>query len=84
MYAIVKTGGKQYRVKEGDKLRVERLPAEVGAKLELDQVLLFGDGETIEVGVPFVTGVVVEATVQSLGREKKLRSLSFGVAKILG
>ena len=54
MYAIVATGGKQYRVKEGEKLRVEKLPGEVGETIELGEVLLIGEGEDIKVGAPFL------------------------------
>jgi large subunit ribosomal protein L21 len=53
-YAVIKTGGKQYRVSEGDEVRFERLTGEVGETIAFDQVLLTSDGETIEVGRPFI------------------------------
>ena len=77
MYAVLKTGGKQYRVAVGDKLKVESLSnAQAGDKVILDQVLMIGDGEDIEVGTP-ILDKVVEATVLSNGRGKKLRIVKF-------
>ena len=76
MYAVVKTGGKQYRVAVGDKLKVESLNAEEGDKVTLDQVLMIGDGDKVEVGTPTL-GKTVEATVLSNGRGKKLRIVKF-------
>ncbi len=76
MYAVVKTGGKQYRVEVGDKLKVESLKAEEGDKVTLDQVLMIGDGEKIQVGTPTLDSAV-EATVLSNGRGKKLRIVKF-------
>ncbi|MCL4161942.1 UNVERIFIED_CONTAM: hypothetical protein GTU68_040534 [Idotea baltica] len=76
MYAVVKTGGKQYRVEVGDKLKVESLKAEEGDKVTLDQVLMIGDGENIQVGTPTLDSAV-EATVLSNGRGKKLRIVKF-------
>jgi len=72
MYAVIKTGGKQYRVSAGEKLRVEKLTAEVGAELVLDQVLLVGDGDTLKVGTPVVPGAAVKATVVSHGLADKV------------
>jgi large subunit ribosomal protein L21 len=63
MYAVVKTGGKQYRVSPGDSLDVERLPFEVGEQIELDQVLLVANGSGVQVGRPLVEGAKVKATV---------------------
>ena len=76
MYAVVKTGGKQYRVAVGDKLKVESLDAQEGDKVTLDQVLMIGDGDSVEVGTPTLDKTV-EATVLSNGRGKKLRIVKF-------
>ncbi len=73
MYAVIQTGGKQYRVAEGDVLRVEKLPAEVGDEIELDQVLLVVDGEQVSVGNPRVEGARVKAQVRAHGRGPKVR-----------
>ncbi len=73
MYAVVKTGGKQYRVAAGEKLKVEQMPAEVGAEVVLDQVLMVGEGESVRVGQPMVTGATVKATVLSHGRGEKVK-----------
>jgi len=77
MYAVIKTGGKQYRVKEGSVLRVEKLDADAGDKIEFDQVLLVGDGSDVKVGAPLVAGSKVEATVQSQGRTRKIDVVKF-------
>ena len=71
MYAVVRTGGKQYRVKEGDLLKVEKLTQDVGAKVELE-VLLVGEGAEVKLGVPLVSGATVQAEVVSHGKHKKL------------
>jgi large subunit ribosomal protein L21 len=76
MYAVVKTGGKQYRVAVGDKLKVESLDAQDGDKITLDHVLMIGDGDSVEVGTPTLDKTV-EATVLSNGRGKKLRIVKF-------
>jgi len=73
MYAVIKTGGKQYRVCAGQKLKVEQIPAEVGAEITLDQVLMVGEGESVKVGAPLVAGAVVRCTVVSHGRHDKIR-----------
>jgi large subunit ribosomal protein L21 len=73
MYAVVKTGGKQYRVSAGEKLKVEQLPAEVGSEIVLDQVLLVADGEAVTVGAPLVDGASVKAKVLAQGRGDKVR-----------
>ncbi|HEY1458851.1 MAG TPA: 50S ribosomal protein L21 [Casimicrobiaceae bacterium] len=73
MYAVIKTGGKQYRVAPGEKLKVEQLPADVGAAVVLDQVLMVGEGESVRVGQPTVAGATVNATVLAHGRGEKLR-----------
>lgn len=71
MFAIVETGGKQYRVAPGQKLKVEKLDAEPGVSLSLDKVLLIADGEDVKVGAPYVNGAKVEAKVLSQGRHDK-------------
>jgi large subunit ribosomal protein L21 len=73
MYAIIKSGGKQYRVQSGEQLRVEALAAEVGASVSLEEVLLVGSGDEIKVGAPFVSGAKVKATVVSHGRGDKVK-----------
>jgi large subunit ribosomal protein L21 len=69
MYAVIKTGGKQYRVEQGSTIRVEKLPGDKGSKLELGEVLLVGDGENVKVGKPTVAGASVSAEIvaQELG-----------------
>jgi len=71
MYAVVKTGGKQYRVSPGDSVEVEKLPYEVGQQIELDQVLLVANGAGAQIGQPLVDGAKVKATVtrQTKGRK---------------
>ncbi|HET7785505.1 MAG TPA: 50S ribosomal protein L21 [Myxococcales bacterium] len=71
MYAVIRTGGKQYRVKEGDLLKVEKLAQDVGARLTLD-VLLVGEGADVKLGEPLVSGAKVEAEVVSHGKHRKL------------
>ena len=73
MYAVIKSGGKQYRVESGGKLRVESLAADVGAAISFDQVLLVGEGESVRLGQPVVTGATVKATVVSHGRGEKVK-----------
>ena len=77
MYAVIVTGGKQYRVKEGDRLRVEKLPAEEGAEIEFDKVLAVGDGADVTVGRPYVEGGKVSATVRGHGRGDKVKVVKF-------
>ncbi|MFY9975811.1 MAG: 50S ribosomal protein L21 [Chromatiaceae bacterium] len=77
MYAVIQSGGKQYRVSEGDKLRVEKLAADAGTDIELDQVLMVGDGDDVRVGRPFVEGGRVTATVEGHGRGKKVMIVKF-------
>jgi len=71
MYAVVRTGGKQYRVKEGDLLKVEKLAQDVGAKADLE-VLLVGEGAEVKLGEPLVSGARVQAEVVSHGKHRKL------------
>lgn len=73
MYAVIKTGGKQYRVVAGEKLKIEQIPAEVGAEITLDQVLMVGEGETVSIGTPLVASAKVTATVLAQGRHDKIR-----------
>lgn len=73
MYAVIKSGGKQYRVASGDTLKVEQLPQDVGSEILLDQVVFFADGENISVGAPLVSGAAVKATVVAHGRGDKIR-----------
>ena len=73
MYAVIKTGGKQYRVVAGEKLKVEQIPADVGSEITLDQVLMVGEGESVQVGTPLVSGATVKATVVSHGRHAKIK-----------
>ncbi|HLV61134.1 MAG TPA: 50S ribosomal protein L21 [Fredinandcohnia sp.] len=73
MYAVIKTGGKQYRVKEGDTLRVEKLDGEVGDKVSFTEVLMIG-GEQPKIGLPFVDAAKVEASIVEQGRGRKVFS----------
>ena len=73
MYAVVKTGGKQYRVVAGEKLKVEQIPADIGAQITLDQILMVGEGESVKIGAPLVQGASVQATVVSHGRHDKVK-----------
>jgi len=73
MYAVVKTGGKQYRVAAGEKIRVEQIPADIGSEVVIDQVLLVGDGDAVTVGKPLVAGASVVTKVLSQGRGEKVR-----------
>jgi large subunit ribosomal protein L21 len=77
MYAVIKTGGKQYRVAEGDTFKVEKLAAEEGASVELDEVLMIANGDSVTVGKPYVEGGKVLATVKSHGRGKKVKIIKF-------
>jgi large subunit ribosomal protein L21 len=73
MYAVVKTGGKQYRVSAGEKLKVEQIPAEVGSEIVLDQVLLVADGDAVRMGTPLLAGARITARVLGHGRGDKVR-----------
>ncbi len=73
MYAVFQTGGKQYRVKSGEQVKVESLAAEVGAAVSFDRVLMLGEGEGVRVGAPFLDGAKIKATVVAQGRGEKLR-----------
>ncbi|HEX2519539.1 MAG TPA: 50S ribosomal protein L21 [Castellaniella sp.] len=73
MYAVIKTGGKQYRVCAGQKLKIEQIPADIGQEISLDQVLSVGEGESLQIGTPFVSGASVRATVLAQGRHDKVK-----------
>ncbi|MCP3665386.1 MAG: 50S ribosomal protein L21 [Gammaproteobacteria bacterium] len=77
MYAVIQTGGKQYRVSEGDTLKVEKLSADEGASIEIDKVLMIADGDDIKVGAPYVGGSKVTATIKTHGRGKKVNIIKF-------
>jgi large subunit ribosomal protein L21 len=73
MYAVIQTGGKQYRVKSGEQLKIEALAAEVGAAVSFDRVLMLGEGDGVQVGAPFLAGAKVKATIVAQGRGEKVR-----------
>ena len=73
MYAVIKTGGKQYKVVAGEKLKVEQIPADIGSEITIDQVLAMGEGETIKFGPPLVAGATVLVKVIDHGRHDKVR-----------
>ncbi len=77
MYAVISTGGKQYKLAQGDVCRIEKLDAEEGASVELDKVLMIADGDNINIGTPFVDGGKVTATIKSHGRAKKVEIMKF-------
>jgi large subunit ribosomal protein L21 len=73
MYAVIATGGKQYRVAKGDVVRIEKLSAEPGANVDFDKVLMVGEGESVKIGAPYLDGGKVTATVRTHGRGEKVR-----------
>ncbi|OYY49695.1 MAG: 50S ribosomal protein L21 [Methylophilaceae bacterium 17-44-8] len=77
MYAVIKTGGKQYKVAAGDKLKVEKLVGDVGSTVVIDKVLMIADGEKTTIGAPLVAGAKVNATVVSHGRADKVMIFKF-------
>jgi len=77
MYAVIKTGGKQYRVSEGDTLRVEKLDAGAGDAVEFAEVLMVGEGDDVRIGTPIVDGSKVTAMVKQHGRGKKVEIIKF-------
>ncbi len=77
MYAVFKTGGKQYRAATGDVIKVEKIEAEKGATVELDQVLMVGEGEEVKIGAPYLEGGKVTATVVDHGRREKIKVIKF-------
>ena len=74
MYAVIKTGGKQYRVAAGQKLKIEQIPADIGQEITLDQVLSVGEGDQLKIGTPLVAGATVTATVLAQGRHDKVKN----------
>ena len=77
MYAVIQTGGKQYRVAEGTTLKIEKLELGTGDSVEFDKVLLVASGDAVKVGAPFIEGGKVSATVLSQGRHKKVKIIKF-------
>jgi len=77
MYAVIATGGKQYRVTEGQTLKVEKLTADVGASLDIDKVLMVANGDDVKIGKPYLDGGKVTVTVKSHGRGEKIRIVKF-------
>ena len=77
MYAVVKTGGKQYKVAEGQYLKVEKLDGNEGDSIELDQVLMIADGDKLKIGTPMIEGGKVSAKIKSHGRGKKVEIMKF-------
>ena len=73
MYAVIKTGGKQYRIASGEKLKIEQIPADIGQEITLDQVLSVGEGDQLKIGTPLVAGAVVKATVLAQGRHDQVK-----------
>ena len=83
VYAIIATGGKQYRVQEGDQIKVEKLAGDPGEKVEFNQVLLLADGEDVAIGAPYVDGGKVTGEVQDQARAKKLKSSNLSGASTI-
>lgn len=81
MYAVILSGGKQYRVKEGDTLKLETLPQDVGATVDFDQILMIGEGDSVKVGRPYLESGKVSAKVLSHGRHHKIRIIKFNRRK---
>lgn len=77
MYAVIATGGKQYRVAQGDVIQVEKLDAEEGASVDFDNVLMVGEGDDVKIGAPYVDGCKVTATVKSQMRGEKIEIMKF-------
>jgi len=77
MYAVIKTGGKQYKVAAGEKLKIEKLAGDVGSKVVIDKVLMINDGENTTIGAPLIVGATVNATVLSHGRADKVMIFKF-------
>ncbi len=81
MYAVVATGGKQYKVREGQILRVEKIPGDIGASVSFDNVLMYSDGEAVTIGQPELENVAVTGTSSNRGKPKKLSYSSIKGAK---
>ena len=72
MYAVVNTGGKQYKVQQGEVLRIEKIPGDVGSPVTFDRVMMFSDGETVSIGQPVLDNVAVEGHIVAQGKAKKI------------
>jgi len=72
MYAVVNTGGKQYKVQQGEILRIEKIPGDVGSPVTFDRVMMFSDGETVSIGQPVLDNVAVEGHIVAQGKAKKI------------
>ena len=81
MYAVIKSGGKQHRVEEGEFLRVEKLDVATGEKIHFDEVLMVTDGEKVKIGTPYISGAKVTAEILSHGRADKIRIIKFNRRK---
>tara|TARA_B110000444_G_scaffold194574_1_gene184911 strand:- start:17 stop:478 length:462 start_codon:yes stop_codon:yes gene_type:complete len=81
MYAVIKSGGKQHRVEEGEFLRVEKLDVATGEKIQFDEVLMVTDGEKVKIGTPYISGAKVTAEILSHGRADKIRIIKFNRRK---
>lgn len=77
MFAVIKTGGKQYRVKVGDVLKFEELPGEVGSSIDFAEVLMITNGDKVTLGTPTIAKAVVQAQIMEHGRHKKIRIIKF-------
>lgn len=77
MYAVIRSGGKQYKVTEGDTIKVEKLDAKAGDKIDISDVLMVADGENVTVGTPLVQGATVSAEVKDQGRGSKINVIKF-------
>jgi len=77
MYAVIETGGKQYRVSEGQTIKVEKLDVAQGVTVQLDKVLMVADGENVKFGAPYLTGGSVSVLIDSHGRRDKIRIVKF-------
>ena len=81
MLAVIKTGGKQYKVKEGDKIKVEKLEGKVGDKIEFSEVLLLGDDDKIKIGAPVLSGAKVEGKILRTEKGDKVVGIKFKAKK---
>lgn len=77
MYAVIKTGGKQYRVKEGELLKIEKLPGDVGSEINFSEVLMIANDDNVSFGAPFINNAAVTAEVIAHGRHKKIKIIKF-------
>jgi len=77
MYALIQTGGKQYKVAQGNTLRIEKIPNEIGTIVDFNNVLMVADGDNLKIGAPLVNGGKVTATVETQGRDKKVKIIKF-------